>query len=68
MLFWFAAFIAVAVLHHNLNDTGYSYDFYYGIVYTGSACDFNGSYCKTMEAAAVFGAFEWYVFIFLCGR
>jgi hypothetical protein len=42
MIFWFAGFIAEAVL---LTDTG---------------CH-RGSVCRTMQAATVFAAFEWYI-------
>ncbi|CAG8981323.1 hypothetical protein HYALB_00005123 [Hymenoscyphus albidus] len=45
MIFWFAGFIAFAVL---LNDWG---------------CDSRWSYCKSSQAAAVFGAFEWLLFL-----
>ncbi len=58
MLFWFAAFIAMAVFHHSLEEVGYVDDFddnVYGV------CGGIGSYCPSVEAAAIFGAFEWYV-------
>lgn len=56
MLFWFAAFIAMAVLHHDLAeiDVFDGFDDVYGV------CG-GGSYCPSIEAAAIFGAFEWYV-------
>ena len=48
----------MAVLHHQLDNIGVGD--YYGD-YLGGVCSFAGSYCPTLEAAAVFGAFEWYV-------
>ena len=60
MLFWFAGFIALAVFYHRLNDTDLVFDigFGYGAVRTCEAAGIKGL-CKQMEAAAVFGAFEW---------
>jgi len=59
MLFWFAAFIAMAVFHHNLEEVdvldGFD-DNVYGV------CGALGSYCPSVEAAAIFGAFEWALF------
>ena len=54
MLFWFAAFIAMAVLRHDLD----------AVEFTDGFNDYalcGGSYCSELEAAAIFGAFEWYV-------
>ena len=48
----------MAVLHHNLEDVD-AVDLFNGGIY--SACGLAGSYCPTVEAAAIFGAFEWYV-------
>lgn len=48
----------MAVLHHELDNVGLGD--YYGD-YLGGVCSFAGSYCPTLEAAAIFGAFEWYV-------
>lgn len=52
-LFWFAAFIALAVLYNK------------GIYYDGfnfhSLCLVVKNGCSVMEADVVFGAFEWYV-------
>ncbi|KAL2047665.1 hypothetical protein N7G274_000707 [Stereocaulon virgatum] len=62
MLFWFAAFIAVAVYRHAINDYGIvgytpAYDFVEGL------CSAIGrSYCGSVAAAAAFGAFEWALF------
>ena len=53
-LFWFAGFIALAVLYHD----GFATDYYYSIAF----CDAIDNGCSVMEAAVVFGAFEWYVF------
>ena len=47
----------MAVLHHNLEDV--VFDDFDGNVY--GACGLTGSYCPSIEAAAIFGAFEWYV-------
>ncbi|KAK3172041.1 hypothetical protein OEA41_004125 [Lepraria neglecta] len=60
MLFWFAAFISMAVLHHQLDNIGEGD--YYGD-YLGGFCSFVGTYCPILEAAAVFGAFEWALFV-----
>ena len=61
MLFWFAGFIALAVLYHNLEDSSILYDFGYSYVGAVSTCDGAGikSVCQQIEAATVFGAFEW---------
>lgn len=54
-LFWFAGFVAYAVFHKNLvNAADY---FYLG------GCDAIGSICGTVEAAVVFGALEWALFV-----
>ena len=55
MLFWFAGFIAIAVLHHQLEDV--YLDDGFGDLYKG--CGLVGGLCGEIEAAAVFGAFEW---------
>ncbi|KAK0508828.1 hypothetical protein JMJ35_009104 [Cladonia borealis] len=59
MLFWFAAFIAMAVFHHNLEEVDF-FDGFDGNVY--GVCGLIGSYCPSVEAAAIFGAFEWALF------
>lgn len=56
MLFWFAGFIALAVFYHQTNDV-YVGDVDDDVVY--HACGIIGGYCKEVEAAVVFGAFEW---------
>jgi len=63
MLFWFAAFIALAVFHRDLENTGIAFTdgFYYGSIY--QTCSIIRTYCKQVEAAVVFGAFEWYVYV-----
>lgn len=60
MLFWFASFIALAVWYHDLANSGIVFDddFYFGAYQT---CSVIGTYCHQVEAAVVFGAFEWYV-------
>lgn len=47
----------MAVFHHNLEEVDVVdyHDDVYG------ACGVIGSYCPSVEAAAIFGAFEWYV-------
>ena len=55
MLFWFAGFIALAVLHHQLEDV--YLDDGLGDAYKG--CALAGGFCGDIEAAAVFGALEW---------
>ena len=54
MLFWFAGFIALAVWHHRAEDVyvGDGYEYF-------QACSIVGGYCREIEAAVVFGAFEW---------
>lgn len=48
----------MAVFHHNLEEVdvldGFDDDVY-------GVCGALGSYCPSVEAAAIFGAFEWYV-------
>ena len=56
-LFWFAGFIALAVLYHDGVFIDYGFDF--EDVFTLCSAAKNG--CGVMEAAVVFGAFEWYV-------
>lgn len=51
MLFWFAGFIALAVYHHQLEEV-----YFDGIL---QGCSVAGGYCGDVEAAVVFGAFEW---------
>ena len=51
MLFWFAGFIALTVLYHDIVDIA-NYEFFGG-------CGALGDYCGVSEAAVVFGAFEW---------
>ena len=53
MLFWFAGFIALAVLYHDIVDVA-NFEYFTG-------CGALGDYCGVSEAAVVFGAFEWYV-------
>lgn len=55
MLFWFAGFIALAVYHHQAERV-YLGDGL-GDVYKG--CALAGGFCGEIEAAAIFGAFEW---------
>ena len=65
MLFWFAGFIALAVLHHRVEEV-YFQD-RVGNVYKG--CAVAGGFCGEIAAAVVFGALEWWVspvFFFLC--
>ena len=59
MLFWFAGFIALAVWIGRANDE-YAYDGFY----VERACSAAGDYCREVEAAVVFGAFEWLVLLF----
>ena len=47
----------MAVFHHNLEEV----DFVDGFDDVYGACGAIGSYCPSVEAAAIFGAFEWYV-------
>ena len=61
MLFWFAGFIALAVFHHQLEDSGYFVGDIYGDIADFGFCSALPTYCKQIEAATVFGAFEWYV-------
>jgi len=63
MLFWFAAFIALAVYHHQIENSVIEVGDIFGDVaaYNTCASGVAGSYCKQIAAAAVFGAFEWYV-------
>ena len=58
MLFWFAGFIALAVLYHDIVDVA-NFEYFAG-------CGALGDYCGVSEAAVVFGALEWYVPLF-CG-
>lgn len=55
MLFWFAGFIALAVLHHQIENVYFGDGF--GDLYKG--CSFAGGICGQIEAAVVFGALEW---------
>lgn len=55
MLFWFAGFIALAVLHHQVENVYFGDGF--GDLYKG--CSFAGGICGQIEAAVVFGALEW---------
>lgn len=55
MLFWFAGFIALAVFHHQAEGVYLGND--YGDTY--KVCGLLGGICGEIEAAAVFGAFEW---------
>ena len=59
MLFWFAGFIALAVLYHDIVSVA-NFEFL-------SGCGVLGDYCGVSEAAVVFGAFEWYVLSILKG-
>ncbi|KAF6222015.1 hypothetical protein HO133_001983 [Letharia lupina] len=59
MLFWFAGFIALAVYHHQAERV-YLGDGL-GDVYKG--CTLAGGFCGEIEAAAIFGAFEWALFV-----
>jgi len=53
MLFWFAGFIALAVFRSALEVVAND-------IYT-HGCSALFDVCPTLEAAVVFGAFEWYV-------
>ena len=53
MIFWFAGFIALAVLYHDIVGVA-RYEYF-------AACGALGDYCGVTEAAVVFGALEWYV-------
>lgn len=53
MLFWFAGFIALAVWYHDFVNAA-NFELFAG-------CAALGDYCGVLEAAVVFGAFEWYV-------
>ena len=53
MLFWFAGFIALAVLYHDIVAVA-NFEYF-------SGCGVLGDYCSVSEAAVVFGALEWYV-------
>lgn len=55
MLFWFAGFIALAVFHHQAEDV-----YFGGII---QACSIAGGLCGEIEAAVVFGALEWALFV-----
>ncbi len=55
MLFWFAGFIALAVLHHQFEGV-YLGD---GLGDAYHGCALAGGLCGEIEAAAVFGALEW---------
>lgn len=59
MLFWFAGFIALAVFHHRAEEVYFGDDV--GDYY--KACSLAGGICGEIEAAAVFGAFEWALFV-----
>ena len=48
----------MAVFHHNLEAVDF-FDGFDGNVY--GVCGLIGSYCPSVEAAAIFGALEWYV-------
>ena len=49
----------MAVFYHNLENVD-AIDLFDGNIY--GVCGLIGSYCPSIEAAAIFGAFEWYVF------
>ena len=57
MLFWFAGFIALAVFHHRAEEVYFGDGL--GDYYKG--CAAAGGLCGEIEAAAIFGAFEWWV-------
>ncbi|CAF9943396.1 MAG: hypothetical protein ALECFALPRED_000289 [Alectoria fallacina] len=59
MLFWFAGFIALAVFHHRAEQVyvGDGLGDYY------KGCSVAGGWCGEIEAAAIFGAFEWALFV-----
>ena len=59
MLFWFAGFIALAVFHHDL-EIDIEFDGWFAT----RGCSDLFDICPTVEAAVVFGAFEWYVLQF----
>ena len=55
MLFWFAGFIALAVYDHDLHKV-YVIDDDLDVF---KGCSVVGGYCREVDAAVVFGAFEW---------
>lgn len=55
MLFWFAGFIALAVLYHDIVGVA-NFEYFAG-------CGALGDYCGVTEAAVVFGALEWLLFL-----
>ena len=60
MLFWFAGFIALAVLYHDIVGVA-NFEYFNG-------CGALGDYCGVTEAAVVFGALEWYVRFFISNK
>lgn len=61
MLFWFAGFIALAVLYNAVQDSAVLTRIGFADVDVENTCDYDRGLCREMEAAVVFGAFEWYV-------
>ncbi|KAG7008057.1 hypothetical protein G7Y79_00007g021820 [Physcia stellaris] len=61
MLFWFAAFVALAVLYHDIDQL---YGFVGDTDRVVHACSASGAkgVCQQIEASVVFGAFEWALF------
>ena len=53
MLFWFASFIALAVLYHDFDTNGANFFNFHA----ADTCDVYPGFCHQMEAAVVFGAF-----------
>lgn len=62
MLFWFAGFIALAVFRHSASEVyiGDGFGDYYNACGSGGIV---GRWCGEMEAASVFGALEWALFV-----
>ena len=58
MLFWFAGWISLAVLHARAEDTALLLPDGAGVD-AFDLCSVVGNICPTIEAAAIFGAFEW---------
>ncbi|KAK4695677.1 hypothetical protein P7C71_g2105, partial [Lecanoromycetidae sp. Uapishka_2] len=62
-LFWFAAFIALAVFYHDLENSAVIFGDGFFFEGADQTCSVIGSYCHQIEAATVFGAFEWALFV-----
>ncbi|MCJ1280146.1 hypothetical protein MMC21_007973 [Puttea exsequens] len=62
MLFWFAAFIALAVYRHQI--AGFTVGDGFGDSFHVGACGYEGDFCGVIAAAAAFGGLEWLLFVF----